>query len=198
MYVCVYYVIVNAWVCTRYGKYPLGIILWSLRNYDSAIGTSPLRRYHSSWGIFLVSRTCPYLTEFITEGNRKMNTDWDADGLLSSTLPLTRSDSSLFSNLSTKYEMGKPWDKCQWTAHLNRLVSNSLQQRPIQEPHRHFTHVRMFYECNCPCYERDHPCYEHHTPVTSVMPLLRAWPLVCRVVTQNSTCAVPFILRLPK
>ena len=40
------------------------------------------------------------------------------------------------------------------------------------------------------------PCYKYHTPVTGITPLSRVWPLTCRVVTQNSTCAVPFILWL--
>ena len=42
-----------------------------------------------------------------------------------------------------------------------------------------------------------HPCYERYAPVTSVTPLLQAWPLVCHVVAQNSTCMVHFILELP-
>ena len=69
-------------------------VLWEIsrRNYDSAQGALPLGRYHNSWGIFLIARTCPYINEFITRGNRKINVDRDADGLFSSTLPLTRSE----------------------------------------------------------------------------------------------------------
>ena len=63
-----------------------------------------------------------------------MNADQDADGLFSSALPVAHP----VQGLSTMYEMGKPWDKHRQTAHLNRLVSNSLQQYPVQEPRRHF------------------------------------------------------------
>ena len=140
----------------------------SLRNHDSAWGAnSPRGRYNNSWGMFLVPRTCPHINEFITQGNCKMN----ADGL--------------FSSLSTMYEMGKlhVWDKRQRTAHLNWLVSNSLQQRPVNEPRCHF------YACTnvlsvtsqvmsvtapvmsiTPLLRASRPCCEHHTPVTSVTP----------------------------
>ena len=67
-----------------------------------------------------------------------MNADQDADGLFSSALPLTHSDRALSRSLSTTYEIEKPWDKRRRKAHLNRLVSNSLQQRPDQEPRHHF------------------------------------------------------------
>ena len=89
------------------------------------------RNYDSAREIFLIARTCPCINKFITRGNRKMNVDQDGDELFSSALPLTRSDSALYRSLSTTYEMGKPWDKHGRTAHLNRLVSNFLQQRPV-------------------------------------------------------------------
>ena len=142
-------------------------------NYDRAWGAKPWGHYHNSLWIFLVARTCPYINTFITQRNSKMNPDRDADGLFSSALPLTCSDSSLSSSLSTMYEKGKPRDKRWWTAHLNLLVSNSLQQHPVQEPPAIFTHVQMCYKHNRPCYECDRPCFEHHTPVMSIMPLLR-------------------------
>ena len=110
----------------------------SRSNYDSAQGVKPPGCYHNFWGIFLVVRTSPCINEFITQGNHKMNADRDADGLFSSALPRTCSNSALSRSVSTTYKMGKPWDKCRRTAHLNRLVSNSLQQHPVQEPHHHF------------------------------------------------------------
>ena len=61
----------------------------------------------------------------------------NADELLSSALPLTRSDSTLSRSLSTMDEIGKPWGKRQRTAYLNHPVSNSLQQHPVQEPLHH-------------------------------------------------------------
>ena len=88
--------------------------------------------------VFLIARTCPLINKFITRGNRKMNADRDVDGLFLSALPLTRSANPLSRSLSTTYEKGKPWDKCQQTAHLNHVVSNSLQQRPVEEPGHHF------------------------------------------------------------
>ena len=150
----------------------------SRRNYDSALGALPWGRYHNSWGVFLVVHTCPCINRFITRGNRKMNTDRDADGLFSSALFLTRSDSAMSRSLSTTYEMGKPWDKHQRTAHHHTPMDR--------------TSHGVFYLW------ASRPCYEHHAPVISVTLLLRAWPLVCRVVTQNSTCTVPFILWLPE
>ena len=88
-----------------------------------------------------------------------MNADWDADRLFSS---------ALSRSLSTTYEMGKPWDKRQQTPHPNRLVSNSLQQRPVQEPHHHFLHM----------YERVASVTGRvtnvTTPVMSITPLLWA------------------------
>ena len=58
----------------------------------------------------------------------------NADELLSRALPLTRSDSTLYRSLSTMDGMGKPWDRLQRTAHVNRPVPNLLQQHPVQEP----------------------------------------------------------------
>ena len=164
--------------------------LWEIsrRNYDSPRGAKPLKCYHNSWGIFLAACTCPYINEFITRGNRKINADRDADGLFSTAPPLTGSDSALSRSLPTMYEIGKPWDKRWQTAHLNHLVSNLHQQRPVQEPRRHFYTCTKFYEHNRPCYERDRPCCKHRAPVTSL------W----RMATPSNACAVPFILWLPE
>ena len=152
------------------GVYALGER--SRRNYDTARGAKPRGRYHNSWGIFLLARTCPCINEFITRGSRKMNADRDADGLFSSALPLTRSDSALSRSLFTTYEMGKPWDKRRRTVHLNRLVSNSLQQLPFQEPRYHFyagtNLLRAWPAILC----ASRPCYEHHAPAMSITPLL--------------------------
>ena len=161
--------------CSCMGVYMLWKISWT--NYDSSRGAKPRGHNHNFWVIFLVAHTCPYINEFITQGNRKLNADRDADGLLSSPLPLTRSDIALSRSLSTTYEMRKPWDKRRRTTHLDRLVSNSLQQHSVQEPRCHFTYVRMCYERNRPCYEHDRPCYEHHASVTSVMPCYK--PVTC-------------------
>ena len=167
----------------------------SRRNYDSDWGAKPQGHNHNSWGIFLVVRTCPYINEFITWGNHKMNADWDADGLFSSALPLTCSDSALSKSPCRRWESHEiNANRPHISTALSPTCSNSVLSRSLAVI---FTHVQTCYECNWPCYKRDHPWYEHHAPVTSVTPLLRAWPLMCHMVTQNSTCAVPFILWLP-
>ena len=68
----------------------------------------PKGRYHNSCRIFLVARTCPYINEFSTQGNRTTNADRDADGLFSSALLLSHSNGTLSRILSTTYEMGNP------------------------------------------------------------------------------------------
>ena len=140
----------------------------SRRNYDSARGASPLGRYHNSWGIFLVARTCPHINEFITQGNRKMNADRDADRLFSSALPLTRSNSALSRSLSTTYEMGKPWDKRRRTVHLHPPC---LQLAPTASC---LGDSPPFFRM----YERDTIVTDHVTsvtaPVMSITPLLWA------------------------
>ena len=158
----------------------------SRRNYDSAWRVKPWGHCHNSWGIFLIDRKCPYINKFITWGSCKMNTDRDTDGLFSSALPLTCSDSALSRSLYTTYEMGKPWDERRQTAHLNHLVFISLQQRPVREPCHHLyactnvlrISITPLLRALRPCYECDHSC--------------AVW------FTQNSTCAVPLILWLPK
>ena len=152
-----YYVIVNVWTCTRYGKYHEGIMI------------AP-ECYHNSWGIFLVARTSPYINEFITQGNRKMNADRDGDEQFSSALPLTRSNRALSRSLFTMYKMGKPWDKRQQTAHSTAsspTCSNSVLSRSLTTI---FMCVQTCYKRNRQCYERDCPCYEHHTPVVNFTP----------------------------
>ena len=139
-----------------------------------------------------IARTCPYINKLITQGNCKKNADWHADGLFSTTLPLTRPDSTLSMSLSTTYNMGEPQDKCQWTAYLNCLVSTSLQQCPVQEPHRHFCACTNMLERNRPCYKYDHLCCGYHTTVISITPLLRVSHLVTILwhkAIPNKTCS---------
>ena len=112
----------------------------SRRNYDSARRKKHLGRCNNLWEIFLIASTCPhmYIMELFTRGNRRMNAHRDADGLFPSALLLTRSDCDLSRSVFITYKMGKPWDKRQRTAHLNRLVSKSLKQCPVQEPRCYF------------------------------------------------------------
>ena len=102
----------------------------------------------------------------------------NADGLLSSIL--SSSDDALSRSLSTLDETRKPWDRCQWTSHLNCPVSNSLQQCPVQESRHHsyacknmlrvwLTLLRAW----LPLLWALHSFFEYHAPVVSVTPLLR-------------------------
>ena len=94
-----------------------------------------------------------------------MNADQNVDGLFSSALPLTRSDSTLSRNLSTMYEMGnleininRPHISTTLSpTRFNRVLSRSLATI--------FTHVQL-------CYERNWPCYQRDQPKTSITPLL--------------------------
>ena len=155
-----------------YGVYTLWEV--SRRNNDSSQGANPLRRYHNSWGIFPIARTCPYINKFIIRGNCKINTDRDADGLFSNLLSLTRYNRALSRNLSTTYEMGKPRNKCWQTAYLNHLASTLAACTNMLQAWL--------------------PCYEHHTTVTSVHPVRSLW----HVATPNNAHTVPFILWLPE
>ena len=134
-------------------------------------------KYYNSWEIFFVRCTYPYINEFITEGNSKINADWDADRLFSSALSLTRSDTTLSRSLSTTYEIWKPWDKRWRTTHLKHLVSNSLQQHPVQEHRCHFYACTNMLEHSQPWYERDRIYCEDHAPVMTIMPQL--WVMPC-------------------
>ena len=134
----------------------------SRRNYDSARGAKPRGCYHNFWGIFLVVRTCPYINEFITWGNFKMNADRDAPTVL---CPGACS-------LHTKWESHEiNANRLHISATLCPTCSNSVLSRNLTAI---FTHVWTCYEHKLPCYRCDRPCYEHHAPVKSIMPLLRA------------------------
>ena len=94
----------------------------------------------------------------------------NADRLLSSALPLTRSDGALSSSQSTTDETRMPWNQCGQTPHLNCFVSNSPQQCPLADT---FTLV-IAHVTSVTAPGASHPCYEHHTPVMSITPLLQA------------------------
>ena len=138
--------------------------------------------------VFLVECTCPYINEFITQGNHEMNTD--ATILNHPTSRQHPVHCVRDGKLNHKINA----DGLHISNALSSTRSNSFLSRSLAAI---FMHLRTFYERIRPCYERDRPYGEHHAPVRSIKPLLR---LSCpatslwHVATPNNARAVPFIL----
>ena len=151
-------------------------------------------KYHNSLRDIFRSTYTPIHWQIYYLGNHKMN----ADGLLSSILPLTRSNNTLSRSLSTMYEMAKPWG--QRTPHFNCLVPTHFDSILSRNLATIFTHVGTCHECNLQRYKRDcplwvsGPCYEHHTPVVNVNPSYE--PVACSYF-KYCTCGA-FHLRAPR
>ena len=56
------------------GMYVYALREVSLRNYDSALGASPLGSYHNSFVMFPIVRTRPYINNYIIYPKEVVNT----------------------------------------------------------------------------------------------------------------------------